>query len=267
MATQKRTTTSSSRFYHIDGHDLPSVTTILSAIAKPALVKWAENTAKAATMDAAADLYIDLQRVGGGQLSRAGYVATLEGRLGKQKQTDREIAKAQEIGTQAHALVEWSLRQRLGQAVGPRPAASSAAEWAFMAFEDWAASVQLEPLFTEQTVWSIRDGYAGTMDLLARVNGELAVIDFKTSKAVYAEYHLQVAAYMAALEDMGHERPTRGLIVRLPKSEHDPAFEVVAVDDPAALLETFRHVAEVWRWWHAAEEASRAAWKARQQSA
>jgi hypothetical protein len=266
MAAIKRTTGATARFYEIEGQQLPSVTTILSAIAKPALVKWAENTAKAATMDAAADLYIDLQRVGGGQLSRAGYLATLEGRMGKQKQTEREMKKAQEIGTQAHALVEWSIRQRLGQAVGPRPAATSAAEWAFMAFEDWARDANLEPVFTEQVVWSSTHGYAGTMDLLAKVDGKLAVIDFKTSKSVYAEYQLQVAAYMHALNEMGHERPEIGLIVRLPKAESDPGFEVVAVESPTAQHRTFLSVLEVWRWWHLAEEASKAAWAAKRKA-
>ena len=264
MATQKRTTTATGRFYHVDGHDLPSVTTILGAINKPALVKWAENTARAATIDAAADLYVDLAKiVGPVPMSRPAYVATLEARLGKAKAAERELAKAAEIGSQTHALIEWSLRRSLGQ-ITTRPETTPPAEWAFMAFEDWAKSVNLEPIFIEQTVWSLDHGYAGTLDLLARVHGEVTLIDFKTSKGIYAEYDLQSVAYQVALAEMGHGLPPGGgLIVRLPKVETDPGFEVHRCGSVETLLPTFLAVKQVWQWWFAAEQASKAAWKAK----
>jgi len=264
MATQKRTTTTSGRFYHIDGQDLPSVTTILGAIAKPALVKWAENTARAATIDAAADLYTDLAKISGpASMSRPAYIATLEGRLGKAKAAERELAKAAEIGSQTHALIEWSLRTSLGQ-VATRPATTPPAEWAFMAFQDWAKSVSLEPIFIEQTVWSHTYGYAGTLDLVAKVNGEITLIDFKTSKGIYAEYDLQSVAYQHALTEMGHGVPAGGgLIVRLPKVETDPGFEVHRCGSVETLLPVFLSVLDVWKWWYAADQASKAAWKAR----
>ena len=40
------------------------------------------------------------------------------------------------------------------------------------------------------------------MDAIATINGEYAVIDWKTSKRIYPEYHLQVAAYAKAVEDI-----------------------------------------------------------------
>lgn len=264
MATQKRTTTTSGRFYHIEDQDLPSVTTILGAIAKPALVKWAENTARAATIDAAADLYADLSKIAGAvPMSRPAYIATLAGRLGKAKAAERELAKAAEIGSQTHALIEWSLRRALGQVV-TRPATTPPAEWAFMAFEDWAKSVDLQPIFIEQTVWSHTHGYAGTLDLVAKVHGEITLIDFKTSKGIYAEYDLQSVAYQHALGEMGHGLPAGGgLIVRLPKVETDPGFEVHRCGSVETLLPVFLSVLEVWKWWYAAEQASKAAWQAK----
>ena len=268
MATQKRTTTTAGRFYHIEDRDLPSVTTILGAIAKPALVKWAENTAKAATMDAAADLYYDLSKIQGAvTMPRHTYLRTLDRRIGQIKQTERETQKALEIGSQTHALIEWSLKRALGR-VATRPATTPPAEWAFMAYEDWAKSVDLQPIFVEQTVWSLEHGYAGTLDLLARVNGEVTLIDFKTSKAIYAEYDLQSAAYQHALEEMGHSLPPGGgLIVRLPKVESDPQFEVKACRPVTELLPVFLSVLQVWQWWYAAEQASKAAWKAKKDAA
>lgn len=264
MATRRDTSTG--RFYSIEGRELPSVTTVLSVIAKPALIKWAENTARSATIEGAADLYMDLRRTP--EMSRAAYVTTLQSRLSKQRQTERELSRAAEIGSQTHALIEWTLRQRLGQIVGPRPATTPPAEWAFMAYEDWASSVNLEPLFIEQTLWSLTHGYAGTMDLLAKVNGRTTLIDFKTSKGIYAEYDLQNVAYQVALAEMGHDLPEGGgLIVRLPKTEIDPAFEVHPCASIEDSLPVFLSALRLWQWWHAAEQASRAAWKRKQGSA
>lgn len=260
-----RRTTTAGRFYDVDGEALPSVTTILGAINKPALVKWAENTATAAVTSAAADLYLDLQKAA--PMSRAAYVASLQGRLGRQRQAERELAKAGEIGTQTHALIEWTLRRQLGQVVGPRPATTPPAEWAFMAFEDWAKQVALEPVLIEQVVFSTQHGYAGTMDLLARVNGRVTLVDWKTGKSIYAEAFLQNVAYQIALEEMGHGRAEAGLIVRLPKNETDPAFEVAAVPPVAELFPVFVAVKQVWQWHTAAEAASRKAWEAKRASA
>lgn len=243
------------RFYEVDGADEPyvSVTHALSCIAKPALITWAANQERSLVSDAAADLYLDLMQAK--PMSRPAYLTTLQGRLGKQKAHQKALAKAGEIGTQAHALIEWNLRQQLGQTVGPEPRVVDAAQWAFMSFQDWANGVSLKPLLIEQIVFSRTHRYAGTMDLLAEVNGAVTLVDFKTGKSVYAEAHLQNAAYRAALIEMQQTTPERGVIVRLPKVETDPAFE--AVDSPAveALMPTFQAVLDVWRWWHAQEVA------------
>lgn len=261
----KATSRTGSRFYTVDGQQLPSVTTILSAINKPALVKWAENTATAAVTAAAADLYLDLLKAA--PMSRPAYIGTLQTRLGAQRQSDRELAKAAEIGTQAHAVIEWTLRRQLGQVVGPRPATTPAAEWAVMAWEDWARSVALEPIHIEQVVWSSAHGYAGTIDLLARVNGRLTLLDWKTSKSIHSEAFLQNVAYQVAVAELGHGVPEAGLIVRLPKQEQDPAFEVATVPPVAELFPVFQAVHRVWQWWFAEEQRSRAAWEARRATA
>jgi hypothetical protein len=246
------------RFYTIEpGVSYPSVTHILQVIGKPALINWAANTERALVMDAAADLYLDLAKTP--PMSRPAYVVTLQGRLGKVKAHKREMDKAAEIGTQAHELIEWNIRRALDQKVGPEPRVVDAAQWAFMAFSDWAGKVNLKPTFIEQTVFSREYGYAGTMDLLAEVNGQKTLVDFKTSKAVYNEAHLQTAAYRYALKEMGHiESDVPGLILRLPKLETDPEFEVVESPATADLMPTFAAVIQLWKWWYAGEQAYRA---------
>lgn len=244
------------RFYEIDGHSYPSVTHVLSVIGKPALVNWAANTERTLVCEAAADLYCDTAAIPA-KMSRPAYLSTLQARIGKTKAHQRELAKAGEIGTQAHQLIEWNLRRQLGQETGPEPPVVDDAQWAFMAWQDWADSVQLKPHAIEQVLWSHVHGYAGTMDLLADVKGVLTLLDWKTGKAIYPEAFLQNAAYQMALREMGHLAPRAGLIVRVPKVQTDPAFEVAEVPPVEPLFQTFLAVKQLWVWSYANDQAWR----------
>ena len=282
-----RADSNTGRFYHIpdpvtgDVVQYPSVTTILSAIAKPALVAWAAKEERLAVSEAAADLYAELAPRP--QLPRAMYQLALEQRLGKTKAHVKALQKAAEIGTQVHGMIEWTLKRALGQRVGPEPALVDAAQWGFMAWQDWAKAVALTPHAIEATVYSRTHQYAGTLDLLATLQAQpllallsrqgavdpalaawleardtvTACIDFKTGRAVYGEAHLQSVAYQRALAEMGHGRVDGGLIVRLPKVTTDPGFEVVVVPPARDLFPTFLAVRQLWAWTFAQEQAYR----------
>jgi hypothetical protein len=250
-----RKDTPGGRFYEVDGDTLPSVTSILQVIGKPALVNWAANQERTNVVDAAADLYLDLAKTP--PMSRPAYIATLQARVGKTKAHKRELDKAAEIGSQAHGLIEWNLRRALGQKVGPEPRVVDAAQWAFMAFQDWAGQVRLKPIHIEQTVFSRLHGYAGTMDLLAEVDGVVTLVDFKTGKAIYGEAMLQNVAYQVALAEMGHQKAEAGLIVRLPKLQSDPEFEAKPVPLVDELFPVFLSALGVWKWWYAGEQEYR----------
>jgi len=248
------------RFYEIDGRQLPSVTTILSAINKPALVPWAAKVEREAVTQAAADLYMQwaAQPVTRTPLPRSWYLTELLGKLGQVRAHEKVLATAGDLGTEAHKLIEWTMRSAIGAVAGPKPIVRAQAQWAFQAFMDWAGRVNLKPVLIEQTVYSKVHGFAGTMDVLARVNGVLSLIDFKTGKSVYPESFLQSAAYSTALVEMGYVLPSVALIVRLPKVETDPAFQVVTVPPAADLFPVFLAAKQLWHWTHANEAAYRA---------
>lgn len=281
-----RTDSRSGRFYDIPDDTgatvrMPSVTTILSAINKPALVPWAAKEERLAVMEASADLHAECARQ---QFPRAMYLLALEQRLGRTKAHVKALAKASEIGTQAHAKIEWTLRQQLGTAIGAAPAVVPAAQIAFEAFAVWARTVRLQPQLIEQTVYSRTHVFAGTMDLLATLNsGALltllerqgpvtatladwlrgravvcALIDFKTGRGIYPESFLQSCAYQRALAEMGHGRVDGGLIVRLPKVATDPGFEVAVVPPARELFPTFLAARQLWQWQHGNDAAYRA---------
>lgn len=182
------------------------------------------------------------------KLTGAQWSMNLTNKMGTTKASQKILTQAGDIGSEVHALVEWTIRTQLMQKVGPSPKIRDAAQWAFMAWEDWKKSVHLKPIAVEQVVYSKQYGYAGTLDLLAEVNGVLTVIDWKTGKAVYSEAHLQNAAYRQAIREMGHGDPRQGIVVRLPKNTEDPEFEAVVADEEAGSFETFRHVMELWKW-------------------
>ncbi len=221
----EKTESRKGRVYHTPDGDYPSVTTILSCVGKPALIQWAANIERELVIETAANLYQDLVELP--KMERPTYIATLTTRLGKEKAHQRALTKAGEIGTQVHKLIEWTLKAKLLKEVGPSPAITDKAMWCFSLFEKWAKKVNLKPILMEQTVYSKTYGYAGTLDLLAEVDGKMTVVDFKTGKAVYLEAHLQNVAYQHALQEMGHGQAEQGVIVRLPKSESDPEPQAV----------------------------------------
>lgn len=255
----------SKRWYPIGDSEYPSVTTILAVISKPALIAWSAKVEREMVTNVSADLYQDVAETP--RMSKMAWINTLQTRLGTEKAHKKLLEKAGDIGKQVHDLIEWTLRASLMQEPGPSPRISDKAQWAFMAWEDWRKSVNLKPIFIEQTVWSEKNCVAGTMDLLAELSGEVkakhwltgetvtktfdkvaVVVDWKSGKAVYPESFLQNAAYRSFIREMGHSDPKDGLIVRLPKVETDPEFEVVWCPPEEESLPTFYHALKLWKW-------------------
>lgn len=252
----------SSRYYDTPDGLLPSVTTILSVVGKPALINWAANTERTLVIEASANLYEDLMAGALAKMTRVAYLDTLQRRIGTVKAHQREMAKASEIGSQTHTMIEWHLRKELGQAVGPEPSISDKALWAFMVYEDWRQKVHLVPRAIEQTVWHPIRKYAGTMDLLADMDLDglprgPVVLDWKTGKGIYEEALLQNSAYVHALIAMGHAAPpVHGVVVRLPKVDTDPEPEakIIPWELQQQLYPVFLAVKLLWSFMDEREE-------------
>lgn len=72
-----------------------------------------------------------------------------------------------------------------------------------VAFNNWLNEYCPEgDILSEVYIYSKKYGYAGTADMICTIDGELWLVDFKTSKAIYDEYGLQVRAYGYAYEEM-----------------------------------------------------------------
>lgn len=107
---------------------------------------------------------------------------------------------------------------------------------------------KIEVLSTERVVWSPKYAYVGTTDLLARVDGEMCVCDFKTAKSVYPENHIQLAAYqMALLEEQPELNIAKRWVIRVGKDGKlvDDARGNDTVDEDFLC---FRALRKVWQW-------------------
>jgi len=260
-AKLKQINTERGRRYEVTDTDgttylLPSVTTILGVIGKPALINWAAKTEREAVVHAATQLYLDAPLKP--PMSEAAYRTSLLARLGKDKAHIKQMEKAAAIGSNVHEVIEWHLRRELGQKVLRCPELLPEAVPCFSAYQAWALEHELRPLLIEQTVWSKAGRYAGTMDVLAEATMDgkrvTVVLDWKTSSGIWKEYRLQIAAYAKAIHEMGHTKELPGgLIVRLPKAKKpgestEPEFCYVPAEEHGPLLEAFMAARNLWAW-------------------
>ena len=94
-----------------------------------------------------------------------------------------------ELGTGVHEYVEWDL---LGAQGFPPPIDSEEMQQMVDAYYAWKFLHDIEVVAVELTVYG--DGYAGTLDLILRIDGKLYLLDIKTARAVRDSHWWQLAA-------------------------------------------------------------------------
>lgn len=103
--------------------------------------------------------------------------------------------KAADIGTCAHYMVECDVLGVDADLSGFEPDTVEKARPAFAAWGQWVRGSNCTIVATEAQLVSERFRYGGTLDAVASIGGQLQVLDFKTSKAVYPDHVIQLAAY------------------------------------------------------------------------
>jgi hypothetical protein len=72
---------------------------------------------------------------------------------------------------------------------------------AVISFAEWYKTLRNPELVeSEYTVWNEKDGYAGTLDMILKIDGETWLIDLKTSQSIWASHEIQVASYAHAVK-------------------------------------------------------------------
>ena len=194
---------------------VPSATRVLDIIAKPALVPWA---LKVGVGWLEKNIFHDEKsssKKTNVYKSAMGLDSIIKGIKSAYRSNSRD---ALNIGSVTHEWVEEAINWKINGGEIPVLPKQDEALNAIDAFKSWVSENNVEWLSSEEKLYHRKYGYAGTVDARANINGEYCVIDWKTSKAVYPEYHLQVAAYARAAEDVHGEKIDATYILRCDKA-------------------------------------------------
>lgn len=192
-----------------DGMVVPGVTTILSILNKPALVRWANK------------------------LGLQGIDST--------KYVDEKAA----IGTLAHQMIADYLRGQETDTSEYSKVQIDQAENAVLAFFEWEKTHHIEPILIEQPLVSEVYHFGGTVDCVGMVNDSLCLLDFKTSSGIFPEMLIQLAAYKILVGMAGHDIK-QTLILRVGRTPGE-GFEERRVNGLDKRWQIFQHCLEIYR--------------------
>lgn len=219
-------------FYETPIGILPSSTTILSLLSKPALMHWAVKQTVVylgAKLDEIREGALELTEENASQILK-------EAREYHQQLKD----EAMDIGSQVHHLIEQYL---LGNPY--EHLINEKTERPFEAFLEWQKEREFRLVKAEHSVWS-KKKYAGTLDCVAYLNDKLYIIDFKTSNAIYPEYLLQLASYWKAYEEMSGQKVKRLGILRLDKETGMPEWVEFNKKEANKAFRMFMYLVKFW---------------------
>ena len=242
------------RYYKIGDYEaMPSVTTVLEMINKPALRDWKMNKA----LD-----YIQNKYKKRHWISTAPWIqypnskkaqsfstkvktswrdALASLRRSAKLHPDRVRDQAGDIGTEIHEAIAAELQGELWTSD------SQEVHTAMQSYRMWREDSTVEPIWTEQT--SLEYGYAGSADLVGMDGSKLVVLDWKTGRGVYNEAGLQVAAYSHCIEELTGETVDECRVVHLDKLT--PGWSEHRVKDWRRSFNGFLSALNIWKLWHA----------------
>lgn len=234
---------------------VPSVTGQISIMDKPALIPWAAGQVR---------LYAE-QRL---KQSAAGAetisVVEVENILAEAQECWRDLSKATSIGSLAHRYLHAELCYRAGAST-EKPELSvkadtilapdltqevvDAANLSIKAGLEYLDSHHVEPVFFERVLWHPDHSYIGTVDLIAKVDGVLSALDWKSSKAIYSSMFLQLAAYAAAfMAEFPNQVIENRVVVNIKKDGTGLETETRGLDTYSNDLTAFLACGSLYRW-------------------
>ena len=192
-----------------NGKKVPGVTTIISILAKPALIHWAWD-------------------------------------LGTKGVDYRKFRDDKaDIGSLAHYLIMCYLKKETPDTSDYSKKQIDQAENCIISFFEWKKMHSFEPILIESPLVSEKYKFGGTPDLLAKINGEYCLIDFKTGKGIYVnDMFPQLAAYSHLLQENNY-KITNSRILRIGREESE-GFEECLIQDVEPYWEIFKNCLSIY---------------------
>lgn len=186
------------------GQRVPSVTTILGVLNKPALLQWAWQCG----------------------VDGFDYKAVRD--------------EAGGIGTLAHYLIMCHLTKSKPDTSEYSAQDIEKAENCLIKYWDWEKVHKVEPILVETPLISEQHRFGGTIDFFGNVDGQPTLVDFKTGKAIYSEFFYQLAAYEQLLSEAGYLVEAIR-ILRIGRNE-DEGFEERSIGKLNLQWEAFKYL-------------------------
>lgn len=138
---------------------------------------------------------------------------------------DLIMRRAGKQGTQVHEACEKLI---LGEEVswmdGYGNAKYSQIVWEMiLKFHDFWTTYKPELISAEEFVWSDKHKYAGTADIVCKIDGQVWLLDIKTSNSIHKSFDLQLASYAKALEESKGVKIERTGIIWLKAHSRGPS--------------------------------------------
>jgi hypothetical protein len=260
------------RHYRLpSGKLVPSVTNKLGILDKPALKFWAAQIERDLVVRSEVTEF--LQGTTSPPRAAEDFESKLRARLGAKYAHQMRLKEAGDIGSSLHTMIQDELKARMKHYPGrvTHGDHADAALLAFMAWEDWAEKVNLEPTHVETMLGSELMDVGGTLDCAGTVNCPHpgyqserieVVFDWKSSKrsktspnGIYPESEIQVSVYREIAIEMGlMGNESWAAVVRLPKTIDDPCltenepFDVKWIEPERAtrLASGFLSIGDAW---------------------
>ena len=182
--------------YTVNGETIPGATIALGILAKPALTFWAANMA--------ADYFKDNIKPG---VSLDEVEIDAIWKAAKKSHMTKKDASAS-LGTMVHKYVEDYING-LNPTLSVNPDMKAAEE----KFLKWVEEHKVKFLCAEQPIYSKKFKYAGTLDFICVIDGNMWLGDLKTSNGIYDEYVAQAAAYKAARNEEYPDEKYMGIVI------------------------------------------------------
>lgn len=223
---------------------VPSVTSALKVLDKPALLGWSEKMGVEGAL----------------RLEREGWLRdiAIEDAIGVVRGQGQGADAKRDSGAERGTAIHEVLRTYCSEGIVPNVADFSPDVRGYVSATcKWLLAASPEPILTETMVGSWEHKYAGRFDLLATINGQRVLCDLKTSASVFAEHHMQIAAYCGALEECGIGPVDCGIIVSVGEDGEYRAPECCCQSDEfIRVLEAYRALSRVRSSMRAMEKAA-----------
>lgn len=159
--------------------------------------------------------------------------------------------QAADMGTQVHDWAEQYILYELKR-IKNKPEIDKKADErvknGIIAFLQWVDQHKIKFIDSEKLVYSKKYEYCGLADCIAKVDGKMTLVDFKTSNYMAIEYFAQVAAYaMSDAEESGREYD-RCLIIKFSKETGDFELKERNQEEMKEDYKAFLGLLEVKKW-------------------